>query len=81
MKQTILIFGSNSVITREFIKQSLKDNFTIVGISKSKDKYFSKFKNFHFIKHNILRDSTTKLLKKLIKNMILHLLFMRLAVH
>lgn len=67
MKQTILIFGSNSVIIREFIKQSLKDNLTIVGISKSKDKYFSKFKNFHFVKHNILKDSARKLLKKIDK--------------
>ena len=67
MNETLLIFGSNSVILREFIKYSLKNKFNVVGISKSNDKFFKNYKNFYFIKHDVLKGDNDRLIKKINK--------------
>jgi len=68
MNKAILIFGSNSVIVRDFIRLSLKNGVNVVGISKTKNKFFLKSEKFHFIKHNILKNDNNNLLKKINKN-------------
>ena len=70
--KNILIFGTNSSILRSYIKKSLDNEINIIGISKTRDKYFENYKNFFFYKHDVLKNITaydyTNFINKEIKN-------------
>jgi NAD(P)-dependent dehydrogenase (short-subunit alcohol dehydrogenase family) len=67
MKQAYLVFGSNSVIVRDFINQKILENAKIIGISKTNNKYIKKNKNFIFIKRDVSKADNLKLISVLEK--------------
>jgi NADP-dependent 3-hydroxy acid dehydrogenase YdfG len=65
--KNILIFGTNSSILRSYIKKSLDNEINIIGISKTRDKYFENYKNFFFYKHDVLKNNNLDICKKISK--------------